>query len=429
MSISLYNSLASQYQHIRRVNTVPMMNVISHHIEDQVINHGMPVDFYAGFEKFSQFPDQMKRYTRLGNVCRRVYVIGVPDVRPPAIPGIEYIPLDPTSPLAIEWFVLVDTPQFWTLLSTQEQDGRDEMTGRRRFDGVWTFDENVVDRATLLISQMMNKMYEPVGNRDYRAQNQHIAEINSSMIQKLENQQLRSHRYFVQSNTLSQVAQAMPKVSDSDQFIRSTVEMIYHLFGAIGVLVYLKSQDGQLSIVAGAGEVNANSGTVVNRESIATRTIDQKMPLLVPEMRNGFDRDPYLPTAQTLIAAPIIGAKGIHGAITLGGNQANIWSDNDVQLVAAIGSLLAVMLEAGNGDKGNGSALVGDSRELHTQMAYLMILQRRLRAEPISDNQRTVLDQVDQFAVTLAQAIGVPEKTIKHIINAKPNTQRALEDM
>ncbi len=100
MAVSLFRSIASQYKDLRGVNTVAMMNSISRLIENQLIENQLPVNFYAGFERFSHFPDQLRRYSRLGAVCRRVYVFGVPDIRPPSIPGIEFVELSPTSPLA-----------------------------------------------------------------------------------------------------------------------------------------------------------------------------------------------------------------------------------------------------------------------------------------------------------------------------------------
>ena len=74
MNISIYRSTAGQYENLRSVNKVPMMNAISHSIEEQVINHALPVNFYAGFERLSRFPAQTLLYGRLGAAARRVYI-------------------------------------------------------------------------------------------------------------------------------------------------------------------------------------------------------------------------------------------------------------------------------------------------------------------------------------------------------------------
>jgi Sensory domain in DIguanylate Cyclases and Two-component system len=89
MDISLYRMIPPDAQDSVFVNSVSLMNVISHEIEDIVVNNRLPVDFYAGFQRFSYFQRQVKRYRRLAAVCRRVYVWGVPDVDPPTIPGVH----------------------------------------------------------------------------------------------------------------------------------------------------------------------------------------------------------------------------------------------------------------------------------------------------------------------------------------------------
>ncbi|HEY9297144.1 MAG TPA: DICT sensory domain-containing protein, partial [Phormidium sp.] len=109
MDISLFRSIASQYQDLRSVHSLATMNVISHLIEDQILNHKLTVDLYAGFQRFSDFSEQLPRYMRLGDMCRRVFVFGVADIQPPSIPGIEFIELSPTSALGRERFLLVNT--------------------------------------------------------------------------------------------------------------------------------------------------------------------------------------------------------------------------------------------------------------------------------------------------------------------------------
>ena len=88
-TLSLYRSIAERYHHLRHIRTVAMMTAISHQIERQVLKHHMPIDFYAGFQRFSAFPQQRQRYEHLGAVCQRVYIFGIADVQPPSIPGTK----------------------------------------------------------------------------------------------------------------------------------------------------------------------------------------------------------------------------------------------------------------------------------------------------------------------------------------------------
>jgi DICT domain-containing protein len=176
-TLSLYRSIAERYQYLRHIRTVTMMTAISHQIERQVLKYNMPIDFYAGFQRFSAFPQQSQRYERLGTVCQRVYIFGIADVQPPSIPGVEFVALDPDAPLAREWFLLVDTPEFWTLLSTREMEGADPVTGQRRFDGLWTFDAPIVESASVLLAQALGNSYTPLHERYASLQKQNVSEV------------------------------------------------------------------------------------------------------------------------------------------------------------------------------------------------------------------------------------------------------------
>ncbi|MEM7033795.1 MAG: DICT sensory domain-containing protein [Chloroflexota bacterium] len=132
---SLFNLISTEFTGLLSVNTVDVMNIISHQIEDTVINHKLPVDFFAGFQRYSFLNRQRARYERLARIARRVFVFGIPDDKTPDIPGIEYIPLDASDSLAQEWFLVINTPNFYTALMTREVEGRDVITGGRRFEG------------------------------------------------------------------------------------------------------------------------------------------------------------------------------------------------------------------------------------------------------------------------------------------------------
>lgn len=185
MDISLYRMIPPQVRDSVFVNSVSLMNVISHEIEDVVINNGLQVDFYAGFQRFSYFARQLRRYRRLAQVCRRVYVWGVPDIEPPPIPGVEYISVTPTMDLAREWFLVVDSPQFYSALLTQELTyGQELPKGQRRFQGIWTYDPDIVGRAYLLLSQVLGQDFRPVLQRSYETQNRYLVQISNRLVQR-----------------------------------------------------------------------------------------------------------------------------------------------------------------------------------------------------------------------------------------------------
>ncbi|MBD1834832.1 GAF domain-containing protein [Cyanobacteria bacterium FACHB-472] len=384
MDISLFRSVASQYQHIRRVNTVSMMNVISHQIEDQVIQHKLSVDFYAGFQKFSNFPDQLRRYSRLGAICRRVYVFGVADSEPPSIPGVEFIEISPSSVLSREWFLLVNTSSFWTTLVAQEVDGRDITTGGRRFDGLWSFDEQVVDRISLLISQVMESSYQPIRQRNYEQQNIHISDVSSRMLSMLEQVVLNSQRRRVHLRTLQQFAETSS--NNPDNLLEDTAEILHSIFGATGVVIAgLNPSKEDYSVCAIAGDANGKGWKMPVSEGLIGRAIQQARLIQVTSVRQRHESDPLLPTAKALIAAPIIEGQ-VYGAIAISNTESNQWDEDDGQTLMAIARMLAIHLRQID------NSVSGPTEQLSTHelqqavveqqeaVVHLLTLQKKLRS-------------------------------------------------
>lgn len=384
MDISLFRSVASQYQHIRRVNTVSMMNVISHQIEDQVIQHKLSVDFYAGFQKFSNFPDQLRRYSRLGAICRRVYVFGVADSEPPSIPGVEFIEISPSSVLSREWFLLVNTSSFWTTLVAQEVDGRDITTGGRRFDGLWSFDEQVVDRISLLISQVMESSYQPIRQRNYEQQNIHISDVSSRMLGMLEQVVLNSQRRRVHLRTLQQFAETSS--NNPENLLEDTAEILHSIFGATGVVIAgLNPSKEDYSVCAVAGDANGKGWKMPVSEGLIGRAIQQARLIQVTSVRQRHESDPLLPTAKALIAAPIIEGQ-VYGAIAISNTESNQWDEDDGQTLMAIARMLAIHLRQID------SSVSGPTEQLSTHelqqavveqqeaVVHLLTLQKKLRS-------------------------------------------------
>ncbi|MCU0491078.1 MAG: ATP-binding protein [Chloroflexaceae bacterium] len=219
MDISLYRMIPPDVRDTVFVNSVPLMNVISHEIEDVVINNELPVDFYAGFQCFSFFARQLNRYRKLAAICRRVFVWGVADITPPAIPGVEYIPISPDDSLAREWFLVVDTPEFFTALLTQEQTyGQQVAPGQRRFKGIWTYDPDLVGRSYLLLSQVLGQHFKPVQQRNYERQNRFLIQISNRLVKRQDRTDNALQRNALLQNGLAQSNTPM-LVLDSSQTI------------------------------------------------------------------------------------------------------------------------------------------------------------------------------------------------------------------
>ncbi|MBX0328282.1 GAF domain-containing protein [Oscillochloris sp. ZM17-4] len=345
MNVSLFRSIANQYKDLRGVNTVSMMNSISRLIENQIIDNQLPVNFYAGFERFSYFPSQLRRYSRLGAVCRRVYVFGVPDVRPPSIPGIEFLEISPSSPLAREWFLLVDTPDFWTTLLTQEVEGRDAITGGRRFDGIWSFDEQVVDRVSLLMSQVLETSYLPVAQRNPDSQSRHVADISGHLVSSLDTVKLTSQRRWRQITTLQKLAELSLQNKPLGVLLNDAAQVLHTIFGATDVAITLSDDSAHHTMVGTAGNVISSKQSFVIDSGPSATALSQGRLVQIDDMRQARDRDTCLPMALSICTAPLIGRSRAQGVVVIGSPKAGVWDEEDGRTVAAFANMLMPMIE------------------------------------------------------------------------------------
>ena len=239
--ISLYKLITDEFRNLMSVNTVDMMNIISHQIEDVIMDNNLPVDFYAGFQRYSFFLRQLPRYQRLAQSARRVYVFGIPDETPPVLPGIEFIPLDEEDALADEWFLVVYAPYFYTSLLTRELEGQDPLSNKRRFEGIWTHDERTVEQAYLILAQQLGKEYQPVRQREHRHQNDYIISIATNLVNRLEGSNLaRAHSQRL-SNTIASVAHAVTEERSYEEMLDAVTIELKRGFNARAVTLWQKS--------------------------------------------------------------------------------------------------------------------------------------------------------------------------------------------
>lgn len=130
------------------------MNVISYEIENTTIMDGARTRVFAGFQRMSRFIPQVPRYRKLAATAESVYVFGIPDITPPSIDGVTYIPLLPSDQLAREWFLISFGPGYASTLATEEVSDPNSDDRDRMFRGIWTFDPTL----TLILSEWMTRV-------------------------------------------------------------------------------------------------------------------------------------------------------------------------------------------------------------------------------------------------------------------------------
>jgi len=121
------------------------MNIISHSIEDTTLVDRVPTRIYAGFQRMSKFIPQVKRYNGIAQSAEQVYVFGVPDAPVPDLPNITYVYLEEDATLANEWFLISRGNDYASALVTQEKTRFSDPDHLRRFQGIWTFDIDIIN--------------------------------------------------------------------------------------------------------------------------------------------------------------------------------------------------------------------------------------------------------------------------------------------
>jgi DICT domain-containing protein len=121
------------------------MNLMSYAIEDVTLIEKERARVFAGFQRFSRFQPQAKRYAQIAKLAQMTYVFGIPDVTPLPIPGITFIPLTSRDQLAREWFLVSSNDSFACALVTQEVTSEVTRDSERMFEGILSFDVRLVE--------------------------------------------------------------------------------------------------------------------------------------------------------------------------------------------------------------------------------------------------------------------------------------------
>lgn len=141
---SVYHMVERVQRQRTHLNHRRTMSLISYEIENATLKDNSRSRIFSGFQVMSKFLPQIDRYTVLAEKAESVYVFGVPDVTPPPIKNITYVPLAATDQLAKEWFLVSRSQDFHSALATEEQTDLSMPDDERVFMGMWTFDVDLV---------------------------------------------------------------------------------------------------------------------------------------------------------------------------------------------------------------------------------------------------------------------------------------------
>ncbi len=171
-SLSLFALARASRERQLFVNDPAGLQRISLEMENAVLADGLPVRVFAGFQKWSLALPVVRRYARLARVTRGLWVFGLPDVEPPATPGLTWVSLTERHALAREWFLIVDGERYFAALAAEDLTGFDVPDERRRFQALWSFDDAVVHDLAGRLGDVLGlgPAAEPAARRDHAGQ-------------------------------------------------------------------------------------------------------------------------------------------------------------------------------------------------------------------------------------------------------------------
>ena len=136
------------------------MTALSHAMEDQVLAGSDKPLVIASFQRERFYNQEAHRYVRISERSDQVYVLAAPETEfKNRSQEYETIAFDPEDGLAKEWHLVVLGKGYASCLICRERLGYENNQGvlhvdqGRRFEGIWTFDREIVNKSAELLLQ------------------------------------------------------------------------------------------------------------------------------------------------------------------------------------------------------------------------------------------------------------------------------------
>lgn len=133
------------------VASVTAMELMSHIIEDSVIDSPGEIELAVSFQKISRVGNQLERYTQVAHAARRLVLAGEIDWQVPAWPRVDVFDTA-GDPMSVYWFVVADGGGVHLALLAQEISGS---AGQRRYKGFFTLDRAIVRKVMMTIRELL----------------------------------------------------------------------------------------------------------------------------------------------------------------------------------------------------------------------------------------------------------------------------------
>ena len=162
LNISLYELFQDAFsQRLTPLRATKVTLVeISHALEELVIADRLPTMVFTGFQESSYWRKELDRYLEMAGIAHSVTIFA--GGMPPEAPGTNYIhvKLSYQDTLRQEWFLLILTKQFSTLLCGRDRLEPVEDEAHRAFDTLWTFEPDLIRDLVTLLARVV-QYYRP----------------------------------------------------------------------------------------------------------------------------------------------------------------------------------------------------------------------------------------------------------------------------
>ncbi|WP_231889969.1 DICT sensory domain-containing protein [Bacillus sp. SJS] len=145
-------------QSLKYETSVPQLEYMCLMMENMVLTKKLKGNVYAGFQKFSRAKNVLDRFQAMTEFSQ-VHIFGENDADMDPADGIDYIALPPKSELMREWFLVIDSPMFKSMMVAFDMEGFGvhEVEEGRKFKGIKSSSPAVVKQAVSLLAPHVKK--------------------------------------------------------------------------------------------------------------------------------------------------------------------------------------------------------------------------------------------------------------------------------
>ncbi len=320
--------------------------IIGRQLELIVQDDRIPADLALGTLRFSLFQLHQGRIAQLASVCRSVTVYGEADVAPPQLDGVEFVALPAGSPLTQEWFLIVDSPDFWGGLFTRIVPERSEGRVRRyQFEGALTADERTISRATLLLNLVRQQTAAtPYAERDRMGQAARWGRVAYALYTHSEAERLSLAASLHELPDLLEVLHACSGTR-AETFEQQVLPVALHVLDRQqpdGSAIYRLEREQLVPVVWHSPQQPAPLSAT---QGLAAQALQQRAVVSQPLMAGSPEYD-LLNHAQVGTAVPLIGQRNVWGVLLVGHHDPAVHPSDVPAQAISVGSLLSEALAA-----------------------------------------------------------------------------------